>query len=151
MHSFTPICSTICTLWRSLLEFCSILDVKWTEIGAIDQLQIEEEGVMRSNVDFFLDQLDYKIAHPEEIVADSVILQEADEHFILLQGKPLPKERSYYVDETGRPVKTNTKALLIEREKQIRLKYWDNFYSRYVYYRTKDFKDRVKAFLGLGS
>ena len=105
---------------------------------------------MRSNVDFFLDQLDYKISHSEEIVSDAVILQEADENFILLQGKTIPNERSYYVDETGMPVKTNIKALLVEREKQIRLKRWDNFYTRYIYYRSKDFKDRVKGFFGFG-
>ena len=106
---------------------------------------------MRSNVDYFLDQLDYKIGHPEEIVADSVILQETEEHLLLLQGKPMPEERAYYVDETGLPVKVNTKELLIEREKLVRLKYFDNFFSRYIYYRFKDFKDRLKAAFGFGS
>lgn len=106
---------------------------------------------MRSNVDFFLDQLDYKLSHPDEIIADSVILQETEEQMMRLQGKPIPEERAYYVDETGLPVKVNTKELLIEREKQIRLKYCDNFFTRYIYYRVKDFKDRLKSAFGFGS
>ena len=118
---------------------------------ALDRLQIQEEGKMKANMDYFLHLLDERIAERdlEKRRTDAEILQLTSEHFLHLQGKKVEKQSKLMVDETGRKIDTDTFELLRIREKQVRLRYCDNYFTRYIYYNTSNWCERFGKMLGI--
>jgi len=115
---------------------------------ALRRLQIDEEGRLTQNLKLFFDQVDYRMAHPEEYISDATILTRCAEQYIELEGKKLERGRAHFVDETGRRVDTPIPQLMETRDKEKRLKYMDNFYTRYIYYNVMAWFGRVQAALG---
>lgn len=106
---------------------------------------------MKANMDLFLKLLDERIAEtdPEKRRTDAEILQLATEHFLHLQGKKLDKQSLLMTDESGRKIDSDTFELLRLREKQVKLRYCDNFFTRYIYYNTTGWFSRVGKMLGV--
>jgi len=106
---------------------------------------------MKANMDYFLQLLDERIAETDldNRRTDAEILQLASEHFIHLQGKQPQKQSLLMVDETGSKMDSNTFELLRIREKQVRLRYCDNFFTRYIYYNTANWCGRLGKMVGV--
>lgn len=128
---------------------CVLTKMNWV----LRELQIEEDGKLRQNMDYFLDLMEYRDANPDKCIPDAEIIKDAGEHFMLLQGKKLSKARTFFVDELGMRKDSPTVELMREREKQVRLKYCDNYFTRYAYYSFTGWLGRIKAFFtgGTGS
>ena len=66
-----------------------------------------------------------------------------------LQGKKIEKSKGYFYDEEGKTYAPDMKDLMVQREKDLRLKYCDNFFTRYIYYSTTNWFKRLGAALGM--
>ena len=120
--------------------------------GALDQIQIEEEGRLKKNTDYFFRLFEERLAETDEDkrMSDAEILQRCNEEFLASQGKKIEKQKSRMFDETGSTIDTDTYELLRNRERSLRLRYMDNYFSRYVYYRTEDWVKRFLSIFGVG-
>lgn len=115
----------------------------------MDKMQIEDDCKMKKSVHYFLDRLDQRIADPE--IPEALILQESQEYFMLLQGKKVEKSKGYFYDEEGKTYAPAMKDLMVQREKDLKLKYCDNFFTRYIYYSTTNWFKRLGAAMGFQS